>query len=46
MNWEKLYKSTTKEELFNIAYQYAMLMADENEAGAFEFLKKEKELLK
>lgn len=46
MNWEKLYKTTTKEELFNIAYQYAMLMADENEANAFEFLKNEKKILK
>ncbi len=40
--WSKLYKNTTKAQLFEIAYQYAMLMKDENEAEALEFLKEEK----
>ena len=42
--WSKLYKNTTKAQLFEIAYQYAMLMKDENEAEALEFLKQEKKL--
>jgi hypothetical protein len=37
-----LYKNTTKAQLFEIAYQYAMLMKDEDEQKAFEFLKEEK----
>lgn len=40
--WSKLYKNTTKAQLFEIAYQYAMLMKDEDEQKAFEFLKEEK----
>lgn len=43
-DWEHFYKTTTKEQLFKIAYNYGMLMADEQEAAAFEFLKKEKNL--
>ena len=42
IDWTKFYKSTTKEQMFNIAFQYAMLMTDENEVKAFEFLKEEK----
>ena len=40
--WSKLYKNTTKAQLFEIACQYAMLMKDEDEQKAFEFLKEEK----
>jgi hypothetical protein len=40
--WSKLYKNTTKAQLFEIAYQYAMLMKDEDEQKALEFLKEEK----
>lgn len=43
--WSKLYKNTTKAQLFQIAYQYAMLMKDEDEAAALEFLKEEKKLV-
>ena len=42
IDWAKFYKSTTKEQMFNMAYQYAMLMNDEDELKAFEFLKEEK----
>jgi len=39
--WDKLYSKLTKKELFKIAFNYAMLQADENEADALEFLKSE-----
>jgi hypothetical protein len=42
IDWAKFYKSTTKEQMFNMVYQYAMLMTDEDELKAFEFLKEEK----
>ena len=42
IDWAKFYKSTTKEQMFNMVYQYAMLMTDEDESKAFEFLKEEK----
>ena len=38
-DWDKLYSKLTKKELFKIAYNYAMLQADENEKEAIEFLK-------
>lgn len=41
IDWERFYKTTTKEQLFKIAFNYGMLMADEQEAEALEFLKKE-----
>ncbi len=43
-DWERFYKTTTKKQLFDIACNYGMLMADEQEAAALEFLKKEKTL--
>ena len=42
IDWAKFYKSTTKEQMFNIAYQYAMLMTDEDEVKAFKFIQEEK----
>jgi len=44
IHWELFFKTTSKEQLFKIAYNYGMLMADEQEAEALEFLKKEKTL--
>lgn len=44
VDWAKFYKSTTKEQMFNMVYQYAMLMTEEDEAKAFEFLIQEKKL--
>jgi hypothetical protein len=41
VNWERFYKTTTKKQMFEIAYNYGMLMADEQEAAALDFLKKE-----
>lgn len=42
IDWAKFYKTTTKEQMFNMVYQYAMLMSDENEQQAFEFVKEER----
>lgn len=42
IDWAKLYKSTTKEQMFNMVYNYAMLMTDENEEQAFKFIQEEK----
>ena len=39
--WDKLYTKLTKKDLFKIAFNYAMLQADENEEEAIEFLKNE-----
>lgn len=44
IHWELFFKTTSKEQLFKIAYNYGMLMTDEQEAEALEFLKKEKTL--
>ena len=44
IHWELFFKTTTKEQLFKIAYNYGMLMTDEQEAAALEFLKEEKNL--
>jgi hypothetical protein len=38
--------TTTKKELFRIAYEFAMLQADENELEAFKILENEKDLLR
>ena len=38
--------TTTKKELFKIAYEFAMLQADENELEAFKILENEKYLLR
>lgn len=46
MNWEKFYNTTTKKELFELVYSFAMLQADENEATALEILENEKDLLR
>ena len=46
MDLQKFYNTTTKNELFEIAYNFAMLQADENEAAALEILENEKELIK
>ena len=46
MDFKKFYSTTTKKELFDIAYQFAMLQADENEPLALEILESEKELLR
>ena len=42
VDWSKLYKSTTKEQMFQMVYNYAMLMTDENEEEAFKFIQEEK----
>ena len=42
IDWDGLYKSTTKEQMFNMVWNYAMLMTDEQEEKAFEFIKEEK----
>jgi len=44
IDWAKLYKSTTKEQMFNMVYNYAMLMTDENEEEAFKFIQEEKKI--
>jgi len=46
MELQQFYNTTTKEQLFQIAYNFAMLQADENESAAFEILENEKELIK
>lgn len=46
MKLQEFYNKTTKKELFEIAYNFAMLQADENEKAAFEILENEKELIK
>lgn len=40
-DWDKLYNKFSKKELFKVAFNYAMLQADENEEKAIEFLKNE-----
>jgi len=42
VDWAKFYKSTTKEQMFEMVYNYAMLMTDENEEEAFKFIQEEK----
>lgn len=46
MNWEKFYNTTSKRELFLIAYNFSMLQADENERDAIEILENEKSLIR
>lgn len=46
MDLKKFYQTTSKETLFNIALNFAMLQADENEATALKILENEKDLLK
>jgi len=46
MDLNKFYQTTSKETLFYIALNFAMLQADENEAIALEILENEKDLLK
>jgi len=46
MKLQEFYKTTTKKELLQIAYNFAMLQADENESAAFEILENEKEIIK
>ena len=45
MNWEEFYNTTSKRELFLIAYNFAMLQADELEVIALEILENEKSLI-
>lgn len=42
VDWSKLYESITKEQMFQMVYNYAMLMTDENEEEAFKFIQEEK----
>ena len=46
MDFKKFYQTTSKETLFEIALNFAMLQSDEDPAEALEILKNEKNLLK